>query len=136
MISQINAAILLRQAMQLDPGCLLPGEVINPTVSCAFERADYAAGSAYVASHRMVRTPSLQDVADHLNEPLFVPAKLDERALLHAQAVLRGRMLDHGYVHYPYAGRTQGTPINDDTVSEAVKLVTAAISLKQQKDAA
>ena len=136
MISQIEAAMLLRAAMQLSPGSRLPGTVINPTVSCAFERIQHQAGSVYVATHRLVETRSLQAVADALGEPLYLPATLDERRLLSAQAVLRARMLDHPHAEYLYAGRRQEKPVDEDTVAAAAKLITDAITCLEQKDAA
>ena len=135
MISAIDAAKLLRDAMRLTPGDGLPGTVINPTVDSAYQRAQHAAGSIYLATHRMVAGPSLQDVANHLGEPLWIPNTLGERDLAIAQAVLRARMLDHATGEYLFAGRIQRVPVTETTLAEAVTLVTAAVTHKQQKAA-
>lgn len=135
MIPAIDAAKLLREAMRLAPGDPLPGTMINPTVNSAYARAQHDAGYIYVACHRMVAGPSLQDVADHLGEPLWLPNTLGERDLASAQAVLRARMLDHADGEYRFAGRIQRIPVNEDTIAAAVDLITAAITHKQQKAA-
>jgi hypothetical protein len=135
MISAIEAAKLLLQATRLTPGDGLPGTTINPTVDSAYQRAQHEAGSIYVASHRLVAGPSLQDVAEHLGAPVWLPKTLGERELASAISVLRARMLDHATGEYLFAGRIQRVPVSESTLAEAVALVTAAITHKQQKAA-
>jgi hypothetical protein len=133
MISMIEAASLLRQALRLQPGIPLSSTVINPTVSGAHERAQHQAGSIYVATHRLVDTPSMRQVAEMLNEPLFIQDTLGERALAEAQAVLRGRVLNVASCDYLFAGRRHSARVNEATVTAAVDLITDAITQQQQK---
>lgn len=131
-----DASALLYQAMQLRPGDALPGTQINANVSTIYQREDWNAGSVYVAERRVVSGRSMGEIAAAIGEPVYLQDTIGERDLLNAQAILRGRMLDQAYVDYLVYGRMQGSPVNDKTVAEAVKLVRDALSMRKQKVAA
>lgn len=130
MISALEAANLLRKSTPLRPGDPLPGMRQNPVVVSIYEREDWAAGSLYVACGKVVHGRTMQQVAAALNMPLWIGDTIGERDLTRARAVLCGRMLDHAYVDTGHG--MSGAPVNEQTVAEAVNLVTAALSVKRE----
>lgn len=136
MTTTLEAAALLRLAATLQVGDALPSLRVNPMVSGIRERELHRAIQYELATHHRLPVRDLGEIADQTGEPLYIQDTIGERDLTRARAVLRGRMLDMAYVDWTYQHRLQGSPVNEETLYEATRLVTFALSMKQQREAA
>jgi hypothetical protein len=133
-MSPLEIASLLGRAYKLRAGDLTLGTQINADVSVAYEREQHAAGSIYIATHRIVVHRSMSELAAAMGIPVWVPNTLDAYEIQRAQAVLRHALLNLTYAEWLYRGRVQGTPVNEATIGAAVKLVTDAEKAALERD--
>lgn len=142
--SVVNAAIdllapsivsLLRQSLTLRPGDPMPGIRINDAVSGIHERDVHRAVRHYMATHANLPIRDLDEIAAAMNEPVEVQNTLGERELIEAQAVLQAKMLGLPVAEYRIDRRNGGSiPINERSVSLAIRTVTDAMAMKQQME--
>ena len=122
----------LAYAREMQVGDLIPGEEINPNVLAIHTREDDAAAALYVSQRIIARTRSMARIAKDIGEPLMVPCRVSEVDLLEARAVLEAAIYELPYTHWSYRRRPQGTPVNEETVGQALQLVGGAMSMKRE----